>query len=67
MGCISEIRLAAYRLFGNAQSWWSACVRDYGKEYIDAMSWADFCKFFEGKYVPDFERIMMKEQYETLT
>lgn len=63
MGCTpaEEVRLAAYRLFGKAQSWWKACVCDYGQEYIDAMTWDDFCKIFEGKYVPDFERLKMKE------
>lgn len=48
-------------MFGKAQSWWNICVRDYGQEYIDAMSWSNFCELFEDKFVPDFERIKMKE------
>lgn len=62
-----EVRLAAYRLTGKARSWWDAYVRTVGKEHIEGMTWEDFCDIFEQKYVPEYAKLQLMEEYEELT
>lgn len=61
-----EIRLATYRMTGKAYTWWSTYVREVGRDHIASMTWEDFRAVFESKYVPEFSKLKMQEEYENL-
>ena len=49
----TRIRLAAFRLEGEAQVWWK-WVRT--SRYLEAMTWAEFQELFMGKYFPEIAK-----------
>lgn len=61
-----EIRLAVYRMTDGARAWWDEYAREIGDEQVANMSWADFCEIFEDKYIPEFAKLRMQEEYEAL-
>lgn len=69
LGCTESerIKLAVFRMGGDARSWWDSCIRYYGREALYASSWDDFRQMFEEKFVPTFEKVKLREKYESLT
>ena len=56
----TRIRLAAFRLEGDAQVWWkwARTSRD-----LEAMTWAEFQELFMGKYFPEITRHAKAQEF----
>ncbi|GJS56895.1 zinc finger, CCHC-type, retrotransposon gag domain protein [Tanacetum coccineum] len=69
LGCADEFkaRLASYKLEGDALSWWKAFKQAKGsEEYVDTLSWKDFCDIFFLQYFPRSEQQKYEREYHMI-
>ncbi|GJZ90042.1 zinc finger, CCHC-type, retrotransposon gag domain protein, partial [Tanacetum coccineum] len=69
LGCADEFkaRLASYKLEGDALSWWEAFKQAKGsEEYVDTLSWKDFCDIFFLQYFPRSEQQKYEREYHMI-
>ena len=56
----TRIRLAAFRLEGEAQVWWNQTKTS---RYLEVMTWEEFHDLFMGKYFPDTARHAKAQEF----
>ncbi|KAK9065033.1 hypothetical protein SSX86_016416 [Deinandra increscens subsp. villosa] len=61
-----KVRLATYKLEGDAQRWWKALREAEGDGYMEALAWRDFLDVFYGQYFPVSEREAYCREYTNI-
>ena len=70
LGCVDNFmtRLAAFKLEGDALSWWKAHLRAQvgGEVYADTCTWATFREIFYNRYFPVSEQQRYEREYGSI-
>ncbi|PWA92019.1 zinc finger, CCHC-type, Retrotransposon gag domain protein [Artemisia annua] len=70
LGCPDNFktRLAAFKLEGDALSWWTAHLRTQagGEAYVDTCTWATFREIFYNRYFPVSEQQRFEREYGSI-
>ncbi|GKE69526.1 zinc finger, CCHC-type, retrotransposon gag domain protein [Tanacetum coccineum] len=70
LGCPDNFktRLAAFKLEGDALSWWKAHLRTQvgGDAFADTCTWVAFCEIFYNRYFPASEQQRYEREYGSI-
>ena len=62
-----KVRLAVYKLEGDAQRWWKALkLAKGGEEFVASLTWADFIEAFYQQYFSAADRESFAREYATI-
>ncbi|XP_024989304.1 uncharacterized protein LOC112523863 [Cynara cardunculus var. scolymus] len=68
LGCSEpyRVKLAVYKLEGDAQRWWDAIKQAKGNEYVDALSWMGSREVFYQQYFSAADKNTFVREYATI-
>ncbi|XP_074368614.1 uncharacterized protein LOC141708745 [Apium graveolens] len=68
MGCdeIQKVRLAVYKLEGDAQRWWRGVKATKGEQYTEALEWQGFKEVFYEQYFSNADREAYLREFHSI-
>ncbi|XP_074346424.1 uncharacterized protein LOC141685206 [Apium graveolens] len=68
LGCdeIQKVRLAVYKLEGDAQRWWRGVKATKGDQYAEALEWQGFKEVFYEQYFSNADRVAYLREFHSI-
>ncbi|XP_074356052.1 uncharacterized protein LOC141695726 [Apium graveolens] len=68
LGCdeIQKVRLAVYKLEGDAQRWWRGVKATRGVQYVEALEWQGFKEVFYEQYFSNADREAYLREFHSI-